>query len=220
MKKHALHKEFFMEIRKSLPRFLSIFFIVALGTAFYSGIQASSPDIRYSGDAYFDENKLLDLQVSGTMGLTEKDVEALQSLPEIEKAEPSYLKDVLTERNGQRKVLRILSMPQKLNLVTVEKGQLPNQEGECLLDIQYANQNGYRLGDTFQISEELKKDEDAALKTDTFTISGFCSSPLYISFSRGSTNVGNGEIAGFVYVPEETFAADCYMQIYLEVKGA
>ena len=220
MKKRALRKEFFMEIRKSLPRFLSILFIVALGTAFYSGIQSSSPDIQYSGDAYFDENKLLDLQVSGTMGLTEKDVEALQSLPEIEKAEPSYLKDVLTERNGQRKVLRILSMPQKLNLVTVEEGQLPNQEGECLLDIQYANQNGYRLGDTFQISEELKKDEDAALKTDIFTISGFCSSPLYISFSRGSTNVGNGEIAGFVYVPEETFAADCYMQIYLEVKGA
>ena len=220
MKKRALRKEFFMEIRKSLPRFLSILFIVALGTAFYSGIQSSSPDIRYSGESYFDEDKLLDLQVSGTMGLTEKDVEALQSLPEIEKAEPSYLKDVLTERNGQRKVLRILSMPQKLNLVTVEEGQFPDQEGECLLDIQYANQNGYRLGDTFQISEELKKDEDAALKTDTFTISGFCSSPLYISFSRGSTNVGNGEIAGFVYVPEETFAADCYMQIYLEVKGA
>ena len=54
MKKRALRKEFFMEIRKSLPRFLSILFIVALGTAFYSGIQSSSPDMRYSGDAYFD----------------------------------------------------------------------------------------------------------------------------------------------------------------------
>lgn len=49
MKKRALRKEFFMEIRKSLPRFLSILFIVALGTAFYSGIQSSSPDMRYSG---------------------------------------------------------------------------------------------------------------------------------------------------------------------------
>ena len=58
MKKRALRKEFFMEIRKSLPRFLSILFIVALGTAFYSGIQSSSPDMRYSGDAYFDANEL------------------------------------------------------------------------------------------------------------------------------------------------------------------
>ena len=39
-------------------------------------------------------------------------------------------------------------------------------------------------------------------------------------FSRGSTNVGNGEIAGFVYVPQETFTTDYYMQIYLKVKGA
>ena len=54
MKKRALRKEFFMEIRKSLPRFLSILCIVALGTACYSGFQSSSPDMRYSGDAYFD----------------------------------------------------------------------------------------------------------------------------------------------------------------------
>ena len=62
MKKRALRKEFFMEIRKSLPRFLSIFFIVALGTAFFSGIQAAAPDMRYSGDAYYDKRRLMDLK--------------------------------------------------------------------------------------------------------------------------------------------------------------
>lgn len=35
MKKKALKKEFYMEIRKSLGRFLSIFFIVAIGVAFF-----------------------------------------------------------------------------------------------------------------------------------------------------------------------------------------
>ena len=69
MKKRALRKEFFMEIRKSLPRFLSILFIVALGTAFYSGIQSSSPDMRYSGDAYFDAKELSDIQVNTIFSL-------------------------------------------------------------------------------------------------------------------------------------------------------
>lgn len=55
MKKRALRKDFYMEIRKSLGRFLSIFFIVALGVSFFSGIRASEPDMRISGDAYFDE---------------------------------------------------------------------------------------------------------------------------------------------------------------------
>ena len=42
--KKALRKDFFMDIKKSFARFISIFFIVALGVAFFSGIQAASPD--------------------------------------------------------------------------------------------------------------------------------------------------------------------------------
>ena len=61
MKKLALRKDFYMEIRKSLGRFLSIFFIVALGVSFFSGIRASEPDMRISGDAYFDEKNLMDI---------------------------------------------------------------------------------------------------------------------------------------------------------------
>ena len=66
--KKALRKNFYMEIRHSLGRFLSIFFIVAIGCAFFSGIRASEPDMRYSGDAYFDEKNLMDIQVMSTMG--------------------------------------------------------------------------------------------------------------------------------------------------------
>ena len=76
----ALRKEFWMEIRRSKSRFISILLIVALGVAFFSGIQASSPDMRYSGDAYYDESCLMDIKVVGTMGLTEDDVETLGRL--------------------------------------------------------------------------------------------------------------------------------------------
>ena len=68
----ALHKDFWMEIRKSKARFISIFLIVALGVAFFSGIQASSPDMRYSGDAYYEAAKLMDLKIQGTLGLTQR----------------------------------------------------------------------------------------------------------------------------------------------------
>ena len=76
--KKALRKNFYMEIRHSLGRFLSIFFIVAIGCAFFSGIRASEPDMRYSGDAYFDEKNLMDIQVMSTMGLTEDDLYWMQ----------------------------------------------------------------------------------------------------------------------------------------------
>ena len=63
MRKKALAKDFRMEIRNSLNRFLSIFFIVALGVAFFAGIRASEPDMRYSGDAYFDARNMMDMKI-------------------------------------------------------------------------------------------------------------------------------------------------------------
>lgn len=220
MKKRALRKEFFMEIRKSMPRFLSIFFIVALGTAFFSGIQAAAPDMRFSGDAYFDEEELMDLKVISTLGLTQDDVDELGRLSDIEYAEGSYLCDVLTGDEDNQKALRFESLSENLNLVTVEEGCLPVKTGECLMDYEYARKFGYKVGDTLHIKENLEEDEDAVLKTDTYTITGTCSSPLYIAFSRGNTDIGNGEISGFIYVPADTFDTDYYMQIYMKVQGA
>ena len=46
--------------------------------------------MRYSGDAYFDRKNLMDLQVISTMGLTDEDVEAIEKLDGIEKAEAGY----------------------------------------------------------------------------------------------------------------------------------
>lgn len=70
MKKSALKKDFVMEIKKSANRFLSILFIVALGVAFFSGIQSAAPDMRYTADQYFDEHGLADLKIVSTLGLT------------------------------------------------------------------------------------------------------------------------------------------------------
>ena len=115
----ALRKEFWMEIRKSKSRFISILLIVALGVAFFSGIQASSPDMRYSGDVYYDEYKLMDIKVAGTMGLTQEDVEAIESVDGIESAEGAWSADVMCGNGQKQKVLHIESMNQTVNNLTV-----------------------------------------------------------------------------------------------------
>ena len=67
MKKKALRKDFYMEIKRSLGRFLSIFFIVALGVSFFAGIRAAEPDMRFSADEYFDEHHLARLDLRRKM---------------------------------------------------------------------------------------------------------------------------------------------------------
>ena len=67
MKKKALRKDFYMEIKKTYNRFLSIFVIVALGVAFFSGIRASEPDMELSADKFYDENNEEFIPVGNTL---------------------------------------------------------------------------------------------------------------------------------------------------------
>ena len=100
-----------------MGRFVSIFFIVALGVAFYSGIRASEPSMRFTADQYFDDSKLMDLKVMGTMGLTKADIKAIGKVSGIEAVEGGYSKDVLCPVGDNEKVVHMLSMQKNFNQV-------------------------------------------------------------------------------------------------------
>ena len=167
--KKALHKEFWMEIRRSKARFISIFLIVALGVAFFSGIQAASPDMRYSGDAYYDESRLMDLKVMGTMGLTDEDVKALSKVEGVETAEGAYAADVLCDDSEAAVVLHVESINKEVNKISPSQGRIPEKSGECFLDREFASSRGYKVGDTITVTQEEGSD---LLKKESFTITG------------------------------------------------
>ena len=220
MRKKALRKDFYMEIRKSFGRFLSIFFIVAIGTAFFSGIRAAEPDMRLSGDAYFDKSKLMDLQVVSTMGLTADDLQAIREVKGVEQAQPVYSMDALCDVDGSQKVVHIFSSQDGINELKVEKGRMPEKADECVADADFLASSGYQIGDkiTFLKDEDTEVTEE--LTQSTFQIVGSVSSPEYISFSRGSSMIGNGSVSGFISVLPESFQMDAYTEISIQVKGA
>lgn len=220
MKKKALRKDFYMEIRRSLGRFLSIFFIVAIGCAFFSGIRSSEPDMRYSGDTYFDNADLMDIEVISTMGLTEDDVDAVRNVEGIEQAEGGYSVDVLCSEGDNQIAVHVMSMLSSMNQVQLEEGRLPEKENECAVDADYLAQSSLEIGDEITFSSGTDDEITDTLRTDTYTIVGAVSSPQYISFQRGSTTIGNGSLTAFIVVPEESFALDVYTEIYARVEGA
>ena len=194
MNMKAMHKDFWMEIRKSKARFISIFMIVALGVAFFSGIQASSPDMRFSGDAYYDETNLMDIKVVGTMGLTEDDVAAIRQVDGVENAEGAYGTDVMCGEGEKQKVLHVEAVNQTMNRISVTEGKAPEKSGEIFLDCIFAESNGYKVGD--QITLKEGGDSELLKKTD-YTVVGLGESPLYISYNRGNSTLGSGEVNGF-----------------------
>ena len=241
MRKKALRKDFRMEVRKSMNRFLSILFIVAMGVAMFAGIQASAPDMRYTGDELFDKSNLMDVRVVGTLGITEDDIEALRRLEGVQTVEAGYMTDVLCGTGERQTVLHVEALLETINQVTVKEGELPESGGECFLDYDYMQKWGYQVGDVITVilpeegeaeaqdeektetenGEDDGSEEDSPLlRTTDFKIVGSGSSSVYLSRSRGSTSLGNGEVSGFMYILPEDFDSEVYMVAYMTAEGA
>ena len=216
MKMRPTSKDFYMEIRKSPGRFLSILFIVALGVAFFSGIRASEPDMRLTGDTYFDESNLMDIKALSTYGVTQDDVDAILKIDGVEHAEGAYSADFMQVVDEKQKVLHVISLQDEMNQVKLSDGRMPQKAGECLAD----QDAGYKVGDTIKLRSGTSDEVIDTLTTDTLKVVGLCSSPMYISYGRGSATIGTGTISAFVMVPEETFDMDVYTEVYVQVKGA
>ena len=220
MKKNILRKDFIIEIKKTMGRFISIFFIVALGVAFYSGIRASEPSMRITADQYFDDSELMDLKVMGTMGLTKADIKAIGKVSGIEAVEGGYSKDVLCPVGDNEKVVHMLSMQKNFDQVSLVEGRLPERAGECLVDEDFLSYTDLKVGDTVTFHSGDGEALTDSLVTDTYKIVGIGNSPLYISFGRGSSTIGTGEISGFVVVDKASFDMDVYTEAYVKVSGA
>ena len=113
--------------------------------------------------------------------------------------------DVLALMGESERVVHMESLPETMNQVDVDEGRLPEKKGECVVDMDMAAAYDIKVGDTLAFTSGTDKELSENLAVDTYTVVGTCSSPVYISFSRGSTNIGSGEIDMFVYVTEDSF---------------
>ena len=176
--------------------------------------------MRFTADQYFDDSKLMDLKVMGTMGLTKADIKAIGKVSGIEAVEGGYSKDVLCPVGDNEKVVHMLSMQKNFNQVSVVEGRLPEKAGECLVDEDFLSYTDLKVGDTVTFHSGDGEALTDSLVTDTYKIVGIGNSPLYISFGRGSSTIGTGEISGFVVMDKASFDMDVYTEAYVKVSGA
>ena len=61
-------------IKMTLPRFIAIFAIIALGAGFFSGLKVTTPSFVYTGDKYLKEYAMFDFKMLSTIGFTDEDI--------------------------------------------------------------------------------------------------------------------------------------------------
>lgn len=211
--RNKLFIDFFREISRNFGRFISIFFIVLLGTAFFAGLRSSGGDMRISADSYYDDTRLMDIKLLNTLGFTDEDLQDFRKVKDVELVEGGLTKEVLIETGKSELVLRLIAITKGINEPYLLSGRLPKKIDECLVDLSISKFVNYKIGDKITIN----RDDD--VKTTTFTITGFCHLPYYEEIVRGTTTVGDGSIDAFLVIPRENFTLKAYTESYIRVKG-
>lgn len=220
LKKTALLKTSFREIKQSKTRFISIMGIIFLGVMVFVGLKATGPDMTQTASNYYQTQKLSDLRIVSSLGLSKADITEIETVPAVEKVFPRYTKDLaISERNVAVKFVSYdLKEKQPLVDYHVVKGRMPEKSGEIVLDDLAQMRGHYKLGETLTLSKEDNKEH--ALKKEQFKIVGFVQSPEYIeNTTRGNTTVGKGALDFFAVVPKEDMEHSAYTEILISFKG-
>lgn len=217
--KSALRKNAFIEIFKTKSRFLSIFTIVAIGIAFFAGVKNTAPDMKNSADSYYKNANLAHYRLISTLGFTEDDIGALESLDGIT-VYPGYFADVLIKNGEQDEIVRIMSLSDygennAVNALQLVEGRFPENKNECIADSGGLVTERH-VGDKIVMLSGDENDIADTLSVTEYTVVGTFISPSYIDkSSRGNTTIGNGNISSIIYVPQENFNVEVYTELYL-----
>lgn len=203
-KNHVYLRSTFRDIRYSFGRFIAIVLIIFMGVLLFVGIKSVGPNLEQTAENLVEPAKLSDLQVISTGGLTEKDKKIAESI-EGTQAELGFSLPYL-ENSKQLNIQLYSYHEDRQNQLQLIEGKFP-KANEVVVDQEL--KASYPLGTTLSI-------EDEQLKDGKYKIVGYVRSPIYIdNLERGITTIGDGQLDGFMYLPEEAFQAEAYSILFL-----
>ncbi len=212
-RKNRLTTDALREVRHTFSRFLSILVLAALAVAFLSGLRAAAPDMKFTADNYYDRTHFMDGYVLSTLGLTGGDLDALAAAPGMGQVEGCRSLDA----TAVDCIVNVRSIPERLNLLEVKEGRLPQAPDECVTEGLLLVELGLEVGDRLDLV--LDESNEGDLAVTSYTIVGKVTSPLYVSTDRGTSSLGSGSVDAFLYVPGENFTFDHYTAAYFTGTG-
>ncbi|MDD6488591.1 MAG: FtsX-like permease family protein [Clostridia bacterium] len=224
----SLRKNILREIYNTKSRFISILAIIGLSVGFFSGLKAACPSMIETADRYFVDQNLMDIKLISTVGFDDDDIRDIKNLNSVVDVMPSYSADLIVTNGNTDKVARVYSLPEKtdtnskvLNEPVLIDGRMPKKDGECVIESYFMNMEGYKIGDTITFKDNVDgKSTDTFVKSLSYKIVGTVESPLYLTFSRGNTNVGSGTISFYMMIKPEEFNYERYTNVYVTTKAS
>lgn len=216
--KSAYLKDSKKMFKNNIGRFCSIVLIIMLGTSFFIGMNAISPEMKKTAEKYMKDKNIYDYAIESNLGYKKEDIKKFKDNKNIVKAQGVYSYDALASFDQKDIVVRVSSLNPdvKINETYIEKGRKIKKDNECYISTRLKQMYNYDIGKKIKV---YRKDDDNindVLKITEFEIVGIVKSPIYLSTFYGTTPLLTGELNSFLFVKEEAFKTEDYTTIYLK----
>ena len=202
-------------VRTHFGRYIAILLIVALSAGFFAGLKVTKDAMVNTGDCYLQEQNFHDFRLYSTLGFTEEDVKAFGESDGIKSSEGGYTSDALIRHDDSGYTAKFISLPESIDLPSLRAGRMPEASDECLADDERFSEAD--IGTVIYVSEDNADGVFEKLGSREYTIVGICDSPLYLNMDRGTTDIGNGALHTYLYVPSDSFNMDVYTEVKLNL---
>ncbi len=156
-----LGRRVFRDLKSNLLRYLALFMLMVMGMYMIVALVGAAETIICGVEQGWQENCLEDGQFSVFVPLQESEIAKLEEQGAT--IEKSFYMDYETMDS----TLRVFQNREKINLFALAEGQMPQKEGQMLIEQHYAAAHDIQLGDTVYLG------------TEAFQVVGIGSTPDY-----------------------------------------
>ena len=207
--KNKLRLSNIRDIKSTFKRFISLTCMSLLGVGFFVGIKITSPDMLVTIDDYLDDRNVYDLKITSTLGFNDDNIKAIEELKSVGQVELIHSKDQVAIIDKEEYAIKFIEVHSKMNKITITKGRLPQKKNEIVVEQALLTNQKLKVGDTITMDDDQE-----------YQIVGVAESPLYFSYYRDTTTVGNGKINYYAFANKDFFDETSIEEIYLTVEGA
>ncbi len=202
-----MKKTHFLELIKTIGRtkvsFISIIIFVALGITLFLGITWSGDTVAKSADDYFDRGVLHDFEVQSVYGFTDDEIAKIKAIDGVDQVEGEYQTYRVLKREGKTFKVRITSLSDNIDIPLQSSGRLPNKNDELALEIHWAANHGYEIGDKIVFEGSDKE----------YTVTALMAAPDYLSTFEDMYGVSYPDsipVTSIMYMAKSAFPKELY----------
>lgn len=143
-----LNKKLFRDIKSNLSQFITIFLMVLIGVLAYSGIEAYMTGMEKSGDKFYTENNLQDINVIGK--LNRDNVNEIKELKNVKNAEGKLSVNTKMVSDEDITLLTNFIESNSISKFYIVNGEEFSATDGIWIDNFFAIENDLKVGDTIK----------------------------------------------------------------------